>query len=1049
MACEHRAGSTTRYTIVWKSERLEELPSCSLGFGITSSSSTRRKKSRDHLTSGRYGVNQLGGHYANGRPLPAVTRWRILHLALLGYRPCDISRHLLVSHGCVSKILARFSETGSILPGAIGGSKPRVSTPGVVACIREYKRQNPGMFAWEIRSRLARDGVCPHAHLPSISSINRILRATHTQTSGVSADGGGDGLCLSGRISNMSASPPKEPGNFVSCPSDQSGAATSSASPAAASTSAFFPTFSNSSKYKTDQPVRACMINKSCSINFGITLDKMDASAIPTIIATPETLKFTTNATSDSTSRCEDETGKVEEASINDGEISATQEPSHIHNTKSKHRKFDFSSQRKRDLSSQYVLQPHLPTSSGHDTGGSNNVAAADSCVPTKRMKTLSGLGYHSPYGVLGWKSSAENFSRISTNLGPIKNNSLNFSVPTVIHSTRPVLHGIQEAKAENIGYNVLGELQPALISSTWPQNNLDRSFVIPQTFSQPFPRPDATSYSSFLQPARNLSTSNTGSLGIFSSSFDDYFNKFNKEVSSYNAVTVKHHQIPPFTKNWIGDTHDSDESLQNTSHSGTICEKEDQRGQERQENCKCIWGSSCFPITSPQVDSQQQNIIHKESSFFHVDIPMSYHNTLELPKVKANLLVSASNRGKQKFLKSIQGGKDSEQSFSEPGSCTSKRNKDPKLDDITTSSSTSGPSTVLSGTTKAICKPSCSTSHGDESNHVNSPSGDLGKIYNLSAEDIENSSFHNNSLSFHEFLDDAILSTVTDKADREFSISKLSLQSAECECRKKSTTQTSQSYNMFGSCPPNNAQSLSIKVKPFLESNKQKESTDTETAVVSSTLTSSVVSTVDINISESDFYINEKQSTSDLLKSKNVPWEIKAGISPQEKVVQDKIKITDRPSNYANFNKRLKDDKQGDTEGAVDNDREEDDDILVDIVKLIKGNEDSDNTGKLITIPDHVSENGREVTTKIKESFCCVSPAASPRQRTPAPSSPSSPSSTLVSSHQSPLLTDINTVNRPFTNKGSGEDKTSSEAEDKTLPRKPQTFMIRDLLAQ
>ncbi|KAK8397411.1 hypothetical protein O3P69_004858 [Scylla paramamosain] len=132
-----------------------------------------------HQLRGRCGVNQLGGHYANGRPLPAVTRWRILQLALLGYRPCDISRHLLVSHGCVSKILARFAETGSILPGAIGGSKPRVSTPAVVATIRQYKRQNPAMFAWEIRSRLARDGICPHAHLPSISSINRILRATH------------------------------------------------------------------------------------------------------------------------------------------------------------------------------------------------------------------------------------------------------------------------------------------------------------------------------------------------------------------------------------------------------------------------------------------------------------------------------------------------------------------------------------------------------------------------------------------------------------------------------------------------------------------------------------------------------------------------------------------------------------------------------------------------------------------------------------------------------------------------------------------------------
>ncbi|KAH9362601.1 hypothetical protein HPB48_015485 [Haemaphysalis longicornis] len=66
------------------------------------------------------GVNQLGGSFANGKPLPFHVRLRILELALFGYRPCDISRQLLVSHGCVSKILARFTETGSILPGAIG-----------------------------------------------------------------------------------------------------------------------------------------------------------------------------------------------------------------------------------------------------------------------------------------------------------------------------------------------------------------------------------------------------------------------------------------------------------------------------------------------------------------------------------------------------------------------------------------------------------------------------------------------------------------------------------------------------------------------------------------------------------------------------------------------------------------------------------------------------------------------------------------------------------------------------------------------------------------
>ncbi|XP_071828877.1 paired box protein Pax-5-like isoform X1 [Apostichopus japonicus] len=122
------------------------------------------------------GVNQLGGVFVNGRPLPDVVRQRIVNLAHSGVRPCDISRQLRVSHGCVSKILGRYYETGSIKPGVIGGSKPKVATPKVVSKIAEYKRQNPTMFAWEIRDRLLAEGVCDKDNVPSVSSINRIVR---------------------------------------------------------------------------------------------------------------------------------------------------------------------------------------------------------------------------------------------------------------------------------------------------------------------------------------------------------------------------------------------------------------------------------------------------------------------------------------------------------------------------------------------------------------------------------------------------------------------------------------------------------------------------------------------------------------------------------------------------------------------------------------------------------------------------------------------------------------------------------------------------------
>uniref|UniRef100_A0A0K0DDT6 Paired domain-containing protein n=1 Tax=Angiostrongylus cantonensis TaxID=6313 RepID=A0A0K0DDT6_ANGCA len=106
------------------------------------------------IDNGHTGVNQLGGVFVNGRPLPDHVRGRIVEMAHQGVRPCDISRQLRVSHGCVSKILGRFYETGSVKPGVIGGSKPKVATPRVVGCIAAYKRANPTMFAWEIREKL-------------------------------------------------------------------------------------------------------------------------------------------------------------------------------------------------------------------------------------------------------------------------------------------------------------------------------------------------------------------------------------------------------------------------------------------------------------------------------------------------------------------------------------------------------------------------------------------------------------------------------------------------------------------------------------------------------------------------------------------------------------------------------------------------------------------------------------------------------------------------------------------------------------------------------
>uniref|UniRef100_A0A673I550 Paired box 3b n=1 Tax=Sinocyclocheilus rhinocerous TaxID=307959 RepID=A0A673I550_9TELE len=124
-------------------------------------------------------VNQLGGVFINGRPLPNHIRHKIVEMAHHGIRPCVISRQLRVSHGCVSKILCRYQETGSIRPGAIGGSKSKTTSPDVEKRVEEYKRENPGIFSWEIQDKLLKEGICDRNNVPSVSAISRIMRGRY------------------------------------------------------------------------------------------------------------------------------------------------------------------------------------------------------------------------------------------------------------------------------------------------------------------------------------------------------------------------------------------------------------------------------------------------------------------------------------------------------------------------------------------------------------------------------------------------------------------------------------------------------------------------------------------------------------------------------------------------------------------------------------------------------------------------------------------------------------------------------------------------------
>ncbi|XP_053953971.1 paired box protein Pax-3-like isoform X2 [Anastrepha ludens] len=119
----------------------------------------------------------LSGIFANAHPAPHSTlnalmsQHRLLELSRFGLRGYDLAQHMLTQQGAVSKLLGTLRP-----PGLIGGSKPKVATPAVVSKIEQYKRDNPTIFAWEIRERLISEGVCTNATAPSVSSINRILR---------------------------------------------------------------------------------------------------------------------------------------------------------------------------------------------------------------------------------------------------------------------------------------------------------------------------------------------------------------------------------------------------------------------------------------------------------------------------------------------------------------------------------------------------------------------------------------------------------------------------------------------------------------------------------------------------------------------------------------------------------------------------------------------------------------------------------------------------------------------------------------------------------
>ena len=129
--------------------------------------------------------------FVNGKPLPNSVRQRIIEMAELGIRPCDISRQLKVSHGCISKLLSKYHDTGSFEPGRAKRKTSRDVSSEVKNKIEEYRHTAPGIFSWEVKEKLVSDGYCTKESLPPLTVISRLLRRARSTGSECDASSAG------------------------------------------------------------------------------------------------------------------------------------------------------------------------------------------------------------------------------------------------------------------------------------------------------------------------------------------------------------------------------------------------------------------------------------------------------------------------------------------------------------------------------------------------------------------------------------------------------------------------------------------------------------------------------------------------------------------------------------------------------------------------------------------------------------------------------------------------------------------------------------------
>lgn len=121
-------------------------------------------------------VNQLGGWFVNGKSLPHPIRLKIVEMGFAGVRPCQISRELRVSHGCVSKILSRYQATGSLRPGISSPKKAKEIPSEVKEAVEKWMEENSALSCRQIRDQLIESHLCHPRTAPSLSAVTQLVR---------------------------------------------------------------------------------------------------------------------------------------------------------------------------------------------------------------------------------------------------------------------------------------------------------------------------------------------------------------------------------------------------------------------------------------------------------------------------------------------------------------------------------------------------------------------------------------------------------------------------------------------------------------------------------------------------------------------------------------------------------------------------------------------------------------------------------------------------------------------------------------------------------